>query len=345
MPPPTTSPAQPVAGSYWTDAAVRLAKGSFDTKAAAKAKKTATAPGTYVSDLQADLIQLGYLPAKSDDGSFGEGTERAVKHFQRHAARTQRMQGGAIVTAPAWVGPVTGVVDIATAKEIRVWIDKKFSLPLGPQKIIEITGGRMRDDVAKLWDVVLDDIGKVGGALWPDGTANKERYSDTWRNPANGFKHTGGNSRFSLHYTGRAVDLNMVLAGGKGRRWWIVKESVNAKTYWRIYCKTEKQDGSQGTKIAAKTKKYYELYKNEGEKWFPEGHYLDLTDFLSTRSFERIPAQDGWENVAKKQEWWHFYYAKDIRETFGDEMEVIGYTRTQMQKFGWSDADLETAPG
>ena len=46
------------------------------------------------------------------------------------------------------------------------------------------------------------------------------------------------------------------------------------KTYWRLYCKTEKQDGTQGTKIAAKSKKYYVVLQERERKW-AEGYYLD----------------------------------------------------------------------
>lgn len=39
--------------------------------------------GVDVVNLQARLIELGYLPAGSNDGSYGTGTESAVKDFQR----------------------------------------------------------------------------------------------------------------------------------------------------------------------------------------------------------------------------------------------------------------------
>jgi hypothetical protein len=148
-----------------------------------------------------------------------------------------------------------------------------------------------------------------------------------------------------MHYTGRAIDLSMAPEGGKGQRWWVAKDKVSSQTYWRIYCKTDNQDGTQGTKIAAKSKKHYVFYKNTGEQWMPEAYYLDLTDFLKSHSFERIPAQDGWETVAKKQEWWHFYYAVDVQDTFLDEMELIGFTEDQLLKAGWTQADVDKAPG
>jgi hypothetical protein len=330
---------------YWSDAALRLAQGATDNKYAAKTKKAATVPENYVSDLQRDLIELGYLKTGADDGSFGAGTERAVKRFQRHAGRSFRMLNSAKVAAVPWVGTATGVCDQATAKEVRVWIDKQYRLPVGLFQLVAIEGGKLRDDAAKAWKAALADVVTKGGTLLPPGADKKDYYSDTVRNVVNGFKFTGGNSKLSMHYTGRAVDLSMAPEGGKGQRWWVAKEAVDGKTYWRIYCKTDKQDGTQGTKIEAKTKKHYVFYKNTGEQWMPEAYYLDLTAFLKSNNFERIPAQNGWETVAKKQEWWHFYYAVDVQETFLDEMELIGYTEDKLLKAGWTQADVDKRPG
>lgn len=55
-----------------------------------------------------------------------------------------------------------------------------------------------------------------------------------------------GTSRYSFHYCGRAVDINQALGGGKGQRYYIIQETVGQHTYWRIYCKTTLQDGTQG---------------------------------------------------------------------------------------------------
>jgi peptidoglycan hydrolase-like protein with peptidoglycan-binding domain len=343
--PTPPAPAPPKPAEYWNDTGLNLAKGAIDNKFAKARKRTADAPHDYVSDLQKDLVELGYLKAGSDDGSYGAGTERAVKRFQRHARRNFRMHNKTKVPGIAWAGAVTGICDPSTAKEIRTWIDKQYQVPVGVFKIEKIKGGNLREDVAELWQAALDDVSAKGGSLLPVGKLEKEFYSDTWRNPKNGFKHTGGNSKLSLHYSGRAIDLSMQPAGGKGQRWWVAKEAADGRTYWRIYCKTEKQDGSQGTKIAAKSKQYYVFYKNTGEKWIPEGYYIDLTSILLTHRFERIPAQKGWEQVAKKLEWWHFFYAKDLQESFLDEMELIGYGEAQLVKLGWTTTDLDKAAG
>lgn len=343
--PPPAAPASLKPAEYWNDTSLSLKRGSIDNKFAAAKKKTANVPQNYVSDLQKDLIELGYLKAGSDDGDYGAGTERAVKKFQRHAKRSLRFLNNAKSTGTPWSGTVTGNCDQSTAKEVRQWITCKYRLPYGVYQIVKIDGGRLRDDVSKLWQAAIDAITAKGGVVLPPGKDKSEYYSDTWRNPTGGFTHTGGNSKLSLHYTGRAIDLSMEPAGGKGQRWWTIKETINNKDYFRLYCKTEKQDGTQGTKVEKKTKKYYELYKNEGEKWIPEGYYIDLTSELQTHKFERIPAQSGWETVAKKQEWWHFYYSVDVQEAFIDEMELVGYGEDVLKKAGWTEADLDKSPG
>src|SRR5688500_525699 len=66
---------------------------SVDNAGAKKYKKTQTAPLNYVTDVQNDLIKLGYLKAGSADGAFGPGAKRALTRFQRHAKRVYRMVG------------------------------------------------------------------------------------------------------------------------------------------------------------------------------------------------------------------------------------------------------------
>src|SRR5262245_62086544 len=154
---------------YWNDAALKIAKGATDNKYAAKTKKPATGSENYVSDLQKDLIVPGYLKAGAEDGSFGAGSERAVKRFQRHAARAFRMLNGTKVAAVPWVGTATGVCDQSTAKEVRAWIDKQYRLPVGIYQLVAIEGGKLRDDAAKAWKAALADVVTKGGTLLPPG--------------------------------------------------------------------------------------------------------------------------------------------------------------------------------
>lgn len=331
--------------NYWEDAQLNLyyksAKDhSIDDNAAKTYRKTATAPETYVTDMQTDLIVIGYLSGKAD-GDYGPKTKRAITRFQRRAHTKLRVNSAgapADVASATYFCGITGICDPDTAKEIRLWLSKKLSAPLKRYSLVGVPGGRLRNDVAALWNAAVLQISANGGTL-------ASPYGDTTRSV--GFrKSTGGNSLFSLHYTGRAVDLNQGLAGGKGQRYYVEKEVISGATYWVVYCKTDSQTGAQGKKItAALNKKYYSFWSKK-EIAFPEGYYINVTEFLKARGFVRIKAHSNWKTQPKGQEWWHFHYDKDLQATFQDEMELLGYDEATLKKHGWNtDLKLDTKPG
>lgn len=100
---------------YWQDSSLYLTVGSVDEKHAKAKRTTANVPHNYVSDVQNDLISLGYLVTGSDDGDYGSGTKRAVKRFQRHANRKIRMQNELKVTVTGVGLAVSGICNNATA--------------------------------------------------------------------------------------------------------------------------------------------------------------------------------------------------------------------------------------
>lgn len=76
-PPPTATPAP--TNTPVPEKVVSLKKGS---------------KGTDVVNLQARLIELGYLKSGSNDGDYGSGTEAAVKEFQaKHNLKTDGIAG------------------------------------------------------------------------------------------------------------------------------------------------------------------------------------------------------------------------------------------------------------
>jgi peptidoglycan hydrolase-like protein with peptidoglycan-binding domain len=131
---------------YWKDAALNLyfkdiKDCSLDDDGAKKYKKKATVPGKPVTDLQKDLIALGYLEAGSADGYYSRGCARAVTRFQRHAGKVYRIGQDKkpcdAQSSEAYSGSVDGICNQATAVEIRKWLDKKWILPCGRFKIKE----------------------------------------------------------------------------------------------------------------------------------------------------------------------------------------------------------------
>lgn len=332
--------------NYWDDAKLNLyfnsaSDCSIDENGAKIYNKKATVSGTYVTDLQNDLIATGYLTGKAD-GSFGSGTKRALLRFQRRAKNSlYRIKQGPVpadVAAATYAGQINGSCDAATAKEIRLWISQQLKAPLGRFSMIAVTGGTLRSDVAPLWTTLVQKVKALGATI-------DSPYGDTTR-AVTFRKSTGGNSLFSLHYTGRAVDLNQGYAGGKDQRYYVVKEDIGNDTFWRVYCKTDKQDSTQGKKILKTDKiKYYSFWAKK-EVDMPEAYYLDLTETLKTAGFVRIKAHSDWKTNPKGTEWWHFHYDKDLQETFQDEMELIGHDEATLRKNGWnSDDKLDRKPG
>jgi len=103
-------------------------------------------------------------------------------------------------------------------------------------------------------------------------------------------------------YTGRAFAINslMVNAG-----WMVVqREDIGAQTYWRLYLRAQKQDGSQGEPLQSPpwdlTKRYQvdpKAYEAGGEYApVPTGYWVDLTSLASAYGWERLPALPDWRS-------------------------------------------------
>jgi hypothetical protein len=329
--------------NYWEYDKLSLAENAIDDEGAKKYKKKANAPLLYVKTLQGDLVTLGYLKTGSPDGFYGGGTKRAVLRFQRHAGRVYRVVGAS--KAAADVAPkdvfshaLDGACDQDTAKEVRKWIGDGWVNPVGrfPKTALSTTG-KLRQDAAKAFEDVIKAVNAAGGTL-------EGPYGDTVRPLAKTSK--AGASNYSFHYAGRAVDINQNLAGGKDQRYYVAKDASGSDLFWRIWCRTEKQDGAQG---AEKKKGDVKCWDFSGGKEYDikAGWYIDLTNTITSGgTFERIKAHSDWATNYNGSEWWHFQYVPDKQATFEDELELLGYTEQEIRNAGWStDAELDHAPG
>ncbi len=103
-------------------------------------------------------------------------------------------------------------------------------------------------------------------------------------------------------YTGRAFAINslMVNAG-----WMAVgREDIGAQTYWRLYLRTQNQDGSQGAPIEDppwNLNARYELdpvtYEAGGKYApVPAGYWIDFTSLAAAYGWQRLPALPNWRN-------------------------------------------------
>src|ERR1035437_8518818 len=292
--------------------------------------------------VQADLITLGFLPKGADDGRPGNNTTRALKHFQRRARTLYRLPSATklpddVGVADIFKGPVAGVADADTLTEIKKWSDHKWVLPLGRFSFTSVSNGSLREDVANDWTALVAQVSSKGGTI--DGP-----YGDTKRRLGKATK-TGASS-FSFHIVGRAIDLQQEISYPKGRRYWVTKDVPAGTGYWRIYCKTDAQDGKQGKAYTKDEIKYWDFVERKEHSLHPGVYFLDLTDEIeSGGKFERIHAQGGWDTTYNQTEWWHFQYVPNKQETFQDECELVGYSEKDLKNAGYSEADMDRRPG
>lgn len=101
-------------------------------------------------------------------------------------------------------------------------------------------------------------------------------------------------------YTGRAFSLNPLMSNAG----WMaaVREQVGSETYWRLYLRALKQDGSQGEPLQASPwdlEARFELNPSSYESGgryapVPPGYWVDMTSLASAYGWERLPALASW---------------------------------------------------
>lgn len=199
----------------------------------------ATAPFDWISDLQRDLWDFGYkavladrttgaLPATpAPDGKFDERCERVVRRFQIHARLSLRKQASKTVTVkPTYTGPVTGIVDDATKREIEVWKTRGYTRalqPFDPEGILlaQLAALHYCPALYELLHVAyvdacdredLEPYGPCAGSLDPDG----------WRHHHNAYNKKTGKwgPAHTWHLVGLACDMNFYSTKAEAKPWY-----------------------------------------------------------------------------------------------------------------------------
>ena len=132
--------------------------------------------------------------------------------------------------------------------------------------------------------------------------------ADTWR-PMN---HTPrpGQSRRSWHSAGRTFDINVGYIEDPLHPMEIVREDIGYTTYWRVFLKAMKQDGTQGEPLKAEPWQIItgaDASATGGRlKPIPPGYYVDFTTLSADYGWNRIPAIYRWRYYFFDVEYWHF---------------------------------------
>jgi TolB protein len=101
-------------------------------------------------------------------------------------------------------------------------------------------------------------------------------------------------------YTGRSFALNALLANAS---WMVsVREEIGQQTFWHIYLRTQKQDGSQGQPLSdtpwdlsARYNLNPQAYDQGGAySPVPKGYWVDFTALARAYGWERLPSLPNW---------------------------------------------------
>jgi TolB protein len=216
----------------------------------------------------------------------------------------------------------------------------------------DVNGGDGRE---KLSDTVNDSF----NALRRDVQAKTgwdylSILGDSFRN----MNHTPrpGQGRISWHVCGRAIDINQgFLRNGRIQ---LVREDVGGVTYWRVYIKAKRQDGSLGEPLRSLP---WDLSaRNEGglaaaqggklKDEVPEGYYVDFTQLAADYGWERRNALSNWRSSWFDIEWWHFqktegmswyecmleiYDEEEIADSYGALPWWTQRPEAEVQKLPW----------
>ncbi len=119
--------------------------------------------------------------------------------------------------------------------------------------------------------------------------------------------------RGNWHLCGRAVDLDQSPYDETPPRILLVREDIGNETYWRVYLRAARQDGSLGEPLRVAP---WDLKAREEDaraaaqggrpmEKIPTGYYVDLTALAADYGWEQAPALYRWRYFWPDINWWH----------------------------------------
>ena len=191
-------------------------------------------------------------------------------------------QSAAVTPAALWSPAITPAADVPNQRWYLVPLkDVQAPYPQLHDLVDEsFMALRKRVVAAAGWDA----LASLENAFVPLTTSLDPGYSEDWL------------------YTGRAFALNSLMANVG----WMaaVREQVGSETYWRLYLRAQKQDGSLGEPIHNSPwdlNARYELDPRSydaGGKYapVPSGYWVDVTSLAQAYGWQRLPALPNWQN-------------------------------------------------
>jgi TolB protein len=152
----------------------------------------------------------------------------------------------------------------------------------------------------------------------------------------------------SWHKAGRALDLALEYKVEGSDQLLQVREDLGANTYWRLYLRAARQDGSQGEPLKDQPWLYWwhivpsaepEAYDAGGKRLpIPAGYYVDVTESAKRHGWYRIAAYaiEGdyhWSSDSNGTEYWHYEHTDGLN--WWQAMQQV-YTAEKLEAYvGW----------
>jgi TolB protein len=124
-----------------------------------------------------------------------------------------------------------------------------------------------------------------------------------------------GLSHRSWNKAGRAFDFYFRHALAIDPQVEVVREDRGNETYWRVYLRTARQDGSQGEPLRdipwdfgarfGFEPRYYDQGGKQKDS-LPAGYYLDFTALAADYGWQRVAAADNWRTYFPAIRFWHY---------------------------------------
>lgn len=149
----------------------------------------------------------------------------------------------------------------------------------------------------------------------------------------------------SWHKTGRAVDTRLAVETAGTQMVEIVREDQLGESYWRIYLRAAKQDGTQGEPLMEPPWDWtyyarWTLAPHQGgvPKTIPIGYYVDFTELARQYGWNRISSYDdptlSWKENNVGMEFWHFQKTDGL--TWYAALQELYSDQTLESTFDWN---------
>jgi TolB protein len=159
----------------------------------------------------------------------------------------------------------------------------------------------------------------------------------------------------SWHKAGRALDLPLEYKIDGVDQMLVTRQDLGGNTYWRMYLRTAKQDGTQGEPLKENPWRYWwhivpaeepEAYEAGGKRLpIPAGYYVDVTALAKRHGWERIASYQiegdyHWYVDSNGTEYWHYERTDGL--VWWEAMRQLYPPETLEEYVGW-EAGLRKA--